>query len=242
MPRVRGSKQLEMRVVPHRPLFELAIRLGVACSLLVIAVGAFYLGFRRGVDINGDARQERASLFETVTNQQQEIDLLKEQLLFSQQSNIVDRQALQSVRSTLVSQQETIRQLEEDLLYYRSVMSPESDVQGVTVGKMELDEVTNGENLWRYTIELRQQGNNGDEQKGSARISVTGHSEGKEKVLTLSDLTSSKTSDEVTYAFRYFQNLEGEIELPGNFIPEKLHVSLIPENRKETGMEKSIDW
>src|SRR5690606_4771030 len=130
MASVKGSKQLQMRVVPHRPLVELGVRLAVVSALLVVGVGAYYLGFVRGVNINGDARLERSELLSVVTAQDEEIALLKEQLLFSQQANIVDRQSLQNVQNTLVGQQETIHQLEEDLLFYRSIMAPEDAERG----------------------------------------------------------------------------------------------------------------
>ncbi len=59
---VKGSKQIKMVVVPHRPLRSIMLVSGILFVVLVIGLGTFYFGYNEGMDENFNVRQERDQL------------------------------------------------------------------------------------------------------------------------------------------------------------------------------------
>ena len=46
----------------------------------------------------------------------------------------------------------------------------------------------------------------------------------------------------IPFKFRYFQNVDGEIVVPGGFVPEQIEVIAQSKGRKATRLEKRFDW
>ncbi len=158
MAAVKGSKQEKMIVVPYRPTRIYWARGVVVLVLLASGGGAYLYGFNAGVRENGEARIERDDLQEAVFRIEEENGALRQDLLNLEQANTVDKQALENVQQTIVGLRENISQLEEDVLFYKQIMSPENDESGLVIGTLDLV-ATDVPGTIRYKMELKQQGN-----------------------------------------------------------------------------------
>jgi hypothetical protein len=243
MPTVKGSKQHKMVVVPHRP--ALAWWVGAAC---VLALGvASGLGYFVGHAVSnsppvtpseavaaGDPEQANAVLREN--------EALKQQVVSLEQSSAVDKQALAAIQDSLVRQRETIAQLQEDVLFYKQIAEPESTQAelGLVIGQLDLTTTRDPKRL-RYKLEFRQQGGTG-RLSGHANVNVLGDQDGQRVSLPLSSLSKSEKNLDIPLGFRYFQNVEGELELPEGFTPERVEVLAATEGDKAKSVQKGFGW
>jgi hypothetical protein len=238
---VKGSKQEKMVVVPYRPLQLFWMRASIVLLLVAAGAGAYFYGFYAGIRENGDARVERDELQGSVLALQQETSALREQLLKNEQAGTVDQQALDSVQQTIVAQREKISQLEEDVLFYKQIMSPENDENGLVIGQLDLV-ATDVPGKIRYKMELKQQGNNETVINGHANVSILGMRNAQEIAIPLSDLSATELNEDIRLQFRYFQNIEGELVLPDNFEPTKVQIMAVSEGDGAKTVQKSFGW
>jgi len=66
------------------------------------------------------------------------LETLQQDFVNLQQASLVDRQAVIEVQDMLVGLREINAQLEEDVLFYRQIMSPENDESGLAIGQLDL--------------------------------------------------------------------------------------------------------
>lgn len=241
MPAVKGSKQEKLVVVPYRPLRTVLLRCAAILGLLLIGAGSYLYGFSTGASENGDARGERDELRGIVQAMQQENEMLHARLLSLEQAGSVDQQALDNVQQTIVSLREKISQLEEDVLFYKQIMSPENAETGLVIGQLDLI-ATNVPGTIRYKMELKQQGNNENLITGHANINVLGMRNYEEVSIPLNELSVSQPERDIRLQFRYFQNIEGELQLPGDFEPVKVQIIATAEGTNAKTVQKSFGW
>ena len=238
---VKGSKQEKMIVVPYRPLEFFWARAAVLLAVLVAGGGAYFYGFYSGIRENGDARIERDELQDSVLAMQEENGALREQLLKIEQAGTVDQQALDNVQQTIVAQREKISQLEEDVLFYKQIMSPENAENGLVIGQLDLV-ATDAPRTIRYRMELKQQGNNENVINGHASVNILGMRNYQEISIPLSELSATQLDEDIRLQFRYFQNIEGELMLPENFEPTKVQIMAVAEGDNAKTVQKSFGW
>jgi hypothetical protein len=238
---VKGSKLEKMIVVPYRPLQVFWSRAIVVLLVLVAGGGAYLYGFSAGVRESGDARIERDELKQAVLAMQEENAAQREQLLKIEQAGTVDQQALDSVQQTIVAQREKISQLEEDVLFYKQIMSPENDESGLVIGQVDLV-ATDAPRTVRYKMELKQQGNNEKVINGHANVNILGMRNYQEISIPLSELSATQLEEDFRLQFRYFQNIEGELTLPENFEPTKVQIMAVAEGDNAKTVQKSFGW
>jgi hypothetical protein len=92
---------------------------------------------------------------------------------------------------------------------------------------------------WRYTITLTQNINRGGTTTGQMRFVLEGVQNGKLQSLSWGQLLQNPQSAGQSFAFRYFQELEGNIMLPAGFSPQRVRVSVIGGFGKQ---EQMFDW
>ncbi len=120
-----------MVVVPYQPWRRALTGLGFLLVLMATGAGFYLYGYSEGVFVNGDARAERDRLILQVDDMEEQLEVLQQDLINSQQASTVDRQALEEVQGTIISLREKISQLQEDVLFYKQIMSPENTETGL---------------------------------------------------------------------------------------------------------------
>jgi hypothetical protein len=240
-PTVKGSKQLRMIVVPYQPWRTALVRLAIVLVIL-IAGGGFYLyGYNRGVFVNGDARDERDQLLDQVAVMGRQMEELNQELINREQAGLVDRQALDEVQGTIMNLRETISQLQEDVLFYKQIMSPENADTGMMIGGLDLVS-TDEPGRIRYRLELRQLGNNDNVISGYTNVNILGSRDKQEISMPLRSLATEEDQLDIKLQFRYFQNIEGELILPGDFEPVAVQILAVDEGKNGKTFQKSFAW
>jgi len=238
---VKGSKQIKMVVVPHRPWRNLLLTLaGLIVAVILTGAGVYY-GYSRGTSENIDVRIERDQLSASVNSLETELETLQQDFVNLQQASLVDRQAVIEVQDMLVGLREINAQLEEDVLFYRQIMSPENDESGLAIGQLDLS-ATEEENRIRYHIELKQLANNENVISGYANVNILGMQEGSEVSFPLRSIAVDENQLDIRLQFRYFQNIEGELIIPENFVPETVQILAVAQGENAKTVQKNFVW
>lgn len=241
MAKVKGSKLEQIIVVPYRPWRTFWVRAGMVLLLVLSAMTSFISGFDKGVQESGDASGERDQLRAEVATLQRSNGLLSESILSLEQASVVDEQALSSVQQTILALREQISQLEEDVLFYKQILSPENQEIGLVIGQLNLMQTENPAVI-RYKLEIKQQGSNEEQISGYANVNVLGMQDAHEVSIPLRSLSDDVDSLDIRVQFRYFQNIEGTMQLPDNFEPQKIQILVVAEGANAKTVQKSFGW
>jgi len=229
------------KILVYQPVY---VWLGVAVSMALLVTAAYVL-FERGKfhAVSGLEKlaRQRGELEQRV-NELQETNLrLREQTAVSQRSSEIDRRASLEVRREFASLQDELLELRKELDFYRGIVSPGDAKPGVRIQRVQLEPSTESGSVF-YRLTLTQVKQNERYVRGVIEMEVEGLEDGEPKVLLFKKLAKGN-SKALTYKFRYFQNVEGEIWIPPEFQPEKVRVLLKPQGKGQpSAIEELMDW
>ena len=229
-------------VKSHSPIRS---RLNWAIALLML-FGVIWLSFEYGrmqagffvleaVEMERDLREQIADL--TATS-----DSLRQQMAVLETSRQIDEEGYAQVKERLLELQQELAERQKDLNFYRGIMAPESQAEGLQIKEMNLLQLAEAK-YFRLHLVLMQAINHSRIVSGQVRISVDGVQDGKSVTLDLSQLSrSGKQIEPVVFSFRYFQEFERELVLPDGFVAERINVEPVPSRRPSRAVRQSFDW
>lgn len=238
---VKGSRQTRMVVVPYRPWLPAILIVGCVCAVLLAAVGGLYWGYYGASREHIEVGAENVLLSDALLQAQEQVAELRAQLAMSGQDTLLDQRAEAEVQSTINSLRGRIRQLEQDVSFYRQVMAPESSEPGLVIENLRLEpSATPGS--YRYRVLVRVAGAGNETVKGSFNFSVLGLQDGVPEDYALMELSSAADGKSDALEFRYFQALEGELDLPPGFIPEEVLIHAQSSQPGQYTTERRFNW
>jgi hypothetical protein len=238
---VKGSKQQTMMVVPYRPWYRTLMTLSIGLLLFIVALGGFFYGqFDAGRQyLVTSADNERLEI--ALRQAQDQVESLRTELAITGRSNLVDQRANEEVQNTISALRQRIMQLEQDVSFYRQVMSPESDELGLIIAEFDVTRLDES-GRYRYKAVFRQAGAGDRVLEGKVQIAIAGLSGEERQVLTLQSILAEGSQLSPALQFRYFQNLEGEFVLPPGFVPEQVEIKAESSKPTEIKVEKIFSW
>ncbi|MCO1333426.1 hypothetical protein MO867_03640 [Microbulbifer sp. OS29] len=239
--KVKNSKQYRMKVVPHRPFSGVIAVVGVAFLVLAASAGSYFAGqyqLRQNLD---KKTLEYTRVLDRLTGLESENESLRVRVATAEQSLTIGEQASESVRAELVQKESQIAELKQEISFYRGVMAPADDGEGVSIGRFILSQTADPRN-YQYKLQVQQSAARRNVVKGSATFTVVGREGGEPKSYPLRDLSEQVDSESILLRFKYFQNIEGELRLPEGFVPEGVELSLKSSERKGFNIEQRYGW
>ena len=234
---VRGSKQYQMVVVPHRPFYK-----GVVFTVFIAAVAAFSwltyrYGFDEGIATRQDVVQEREQLRQQLQSSADLVREMRQEVASLKLGGEIDNQATEEVRQTVETLQNRIAELKEEVRFYKGVMIPNAGDKGLRIERLDL--TRQGVDV-NYRLLLTQVVEKHDYIQGSVSIELLGRQGENETKYRFQDIAAGE-SNSMRFRFRYFQNIEGMITVPGDFEPQRVTVTA---QLSATGgvLEKQFDW
>ncbi|MCG9745526.1 DUF6776 family protein [Shewanella sp. Isolate8] len=143
----------------------------------------------------------------------------------------LEREANSNMQKMFLEQHQKQKSLDRELAFYRSIMAPEHQADGVAIHGLEM---TPGPlaNQFQVKLVLTQLQKRKQALKGQAKLAFVGVQQGKMVNLPLSALTDAKFA----FSFRYFQTLEAQITLPTGFELSRVETEVIvPASRWSKG-------
>jgi hypothetical protein len=193
--------------------------------------------------------------------QAENITRLESQFVSAQRSEKIQQVANESLRQQLGAAETALAESRERLLLYEEVLSPQSLEQGLRVLHLGIRQLLideSGKKLphdryYQYHLILTniRGGNDDSLVEGTFNLRLSGTTRGeqnKQVTLTLRDVmvkTDQEKTDQAVdkFSLKYYQGLEGNIELPEDFVPEKITVELTPAAGKSgKKVTRQYDW
>jgi len=166
-------------------------------------------------------------------------ELLRQQVIL-ETSREIDRETYAAVEADLAELQQKIQAQEEELVFYRGIVSPGDGVAGLRVQNVEIVPADSGQHLLRLL--LVQAIVHNDRVTGTVRVHLRGSLDHAAAEYDLADLTADGGSAGIPYGFRYFQRIEQELVLPAGFEPSQVDIEIWPREPRGETMTQSFAW
>jgi hypothetical protein len=235
MTRAPGMMDTQRLVVQrHRPLQIWLLR-GVA---LIGVVGCLWAAFEAGrlrAGYSIAAAEEEHRLRVELAGRLSETEA---RLAALEMAKRIDVEAYKEVEKSLADLQARLGEQTQELAFYRGIVNPNEAVAGMRVQRLQVLAGV-GPHRFRLRIVLVQTARQDQLATGTADLAVQGLRGGHEVSLPLAKIgTASRT---LAFSFRYFQQVEAEIELPADFAPRKVQIEVQPA-KAATAIKQSYPW
>lgn len=201
------------------------IKIVVAGIVALLAVGSVAFVYNYGLSMAGFERASAVRMQQSLQTEKQRLQTenqeLREGLARAQRSLQMNETAYQELDRALKASAQEIVKLREELNFYRNIISPTDKKAGLRIQSLYIEPAGNA-NQYRYKLVLIQALQHERSIHGSANIEVSGMQAGEETVVRF----PRPNEKVITVNFKYFQDIEGRFELPGNFKPRQVKVSV----------------
>lgn len=238
---VKGSKQPRLVVVPHRPWRRLLLNLLLAGMALSVALLSFYWGYHQGASLQANAVAERDSLRTEMAELNLEAEALRQQVANLQLGAQVDHKANEEVRTQVIALQEQITDLEEDISFYRGLMSPSASSRGLTIGALNVIN-TGVPRQYEYKLVMQQLATDHQLLSGHLNFNILGRRGDEEVAIPLYQVSEQVDEANIPLRFKYFQNIEGRLTLPDGFEPQRIELEARTTGNNRETVEKKFGW
>jgi hypothetical protein len=210
------------------------------CAGVAIVWLAFEFGQLRAGHNSRQALATRGEIEDEIKAIRSENTRLRETIALLETDKKIDSEAYGQIESQLTSLQAEILRQQEDLAFYRGIVSDQDT--GLRIQDLELFD---GVDNLSFSIHLvLAQAMRADRRvKGFVEVNVEGTQDGELLILGLGDLAGKGNgSARLDFSFRYFQNLRANLVLPEGFAPTRVMVKLTPSGKSAKPVEKSFVW
>jgi len=208
-------------------------------------LGSVYLSFELGRYEAGfsqlDQRRERAALLQRLDEERIANDEVQRQLAIAKTAGEIDHETYSQVESNLSELQAKIQAQEEELVFYRGIVSPQDGVAGLRIQSLE---VLPGDRESRYLLRLLlvQAIVHSRRLSGTVKLQLEGLQDGQMVSFDVAQLVVADEDYDMAYQFRYFQGLEAEIALPVGFEPQQVNVEILPGEARAERLSQTFEW
>jgi Family of unknown function (DUF6776) len=211
----------------------------------IVLGGALYLAFELGRFQSGysllDERHERIQAAAALAEREATIEDLRRQLAVFETSREIDRETYDQVEANLSDLQAKIQAQEEELAFYRGIVSPQDGLSGLRIQNVEVVP-TASEQRYLVRLVLVQAIIHNQRVTGIVKLRVAGEQDGAAVTLDLADLAADGDGDDIAYQFRYFEGFERELNLPVGFEPSSIEVEIWPHEPRGETVKQSFPW
>jgi hypothetical protein len=212
---------------------------------VVVAGGCLYLAFELGRYQSGydalDRRRERGALAAQLAEERAASDELRRQLAIAETAGDIDRATYSQVESSLGELQAQIQAQEEELVFYRGIVSPQDRVAGLRIQSLEVLP-SDGEGRYVVRLLLVQAIVHSRSVAGAVKLQLEGVQNGQIASFDAAELVAPGEPYDMAYEFRYFQGLETELALPVGFEPQRVAVEIWPSEARAERINQTFEW
>jgi hypothetical protein len=215
----------------------------LALVLFSVVVGAagFYLGQRSALSVMSIDPEVYHSMQLELPAARQELRGLRGDLQVQRTRHEVNRGALDMLRQDMAAHKVRTADLEEELLFYKSLIAPTDVASGLSVREPEL--VAHAQaGKFSYRIVVQQEARKHELLKGKLEVEVFGVLGEEQVSYPLAQLSDDLDDAAMLLKFRYFQSLEGALSLPDGFQPEGLSVVASVSKPRKTEVREQFPW
>lgn len=223
-------------VTEHRPL-----RRGLLVAVLAlwaVSIGAaFWFGGRLAAPESGELRERLAGIEAEYAKTTQRAERLRQKVATLERSEQVGRDATRALQATLAERDAELATLRNDVAFFERLAGGGVQRQPLAVHSLTFEPV--GDGGWRYLLTLTQNLKKAAVSKGEFTLRVEGTQGGKLRTLDWAELVQTPDAKAQPFSFKYFQQIEGSVALPADFVPHRVRVNI----RSDQGQtEQVVPW
>ncbi|MFT7222962.1 MAG: hypothetical protein ACI82Z_000494 [Cellvibrionaceae bacterium] len=239
---VTPSRQYEVKVVvPHRPWRRPLLATFILFMMIALTYGSFLYGRYLAVADVGKLQTIRDDLYRRYEEAAEEADQLQQQVANLSLAIEVDRRANEGVRSEVVELESYIAKLEQENIFYRSVMDPYSNNEGLVIDPPTIT-LRDSLSPYQYNFAIKQVVARHRLVSGYLQVQLLGKQDENIRRIPLKEISESIDKERINLKFKYFQRIKGEMLLPAGFTPEYIELKLVAKSPKKLSIEKKFDW
>lgn len=237
----RYTSSGSFRVRPHRPMRSAVLMLALLVGLGVGAWQLYELGMRHGGFHANRARATEAHLRIEVDELRDRITKMANRNTLLERAERIERQSREDLRGVIEQREAHLAQLEEELSFYRNLVSPSDMQPGLHVRRFSVAAVAGEARDYRYELVLTQL--HGNDTYASGRVDLALHGRrGRQEVRLAADELLADEGARTEFRFKYLQTLTGRIRVPAGFVPGRIELRLVPEGERLDTLEESYSW
>lgn len=223
-------------VVEYNPRQELQRKLIILAGLLVALSIGVLLGYRLAPSSTSvDVVEEAQGVHEMGGIS------LDQRLINAQTASEIDRKALETLRVEMAQRHGEMAELEQAVGFYRNLMAPDDVNKAVSIGAVEFTQgVLPGRFIFRIVVQ--QTAEKHSELRGTLTIHFDGLHAEEPVTLGLSDLQAGAVGNDIPLQFKYFQSIEGEIEVPAGLVITGVNLSVAIKKPKQLTLKHQVPW
>lgn len=212
-------------VVERRPWLVPVVVATWLISVVIVALLSSYLAGKQAREVSAELAVENNRLVQATELADANAEQHLQDVARLTASAEIDQAAAEQSRLTIVALQSQVQQLQAEISFYRGLMDSNVKRKDVSVGKITLTPGSQPERV-RYSVVVQQVAANHKVVTGSLVITLIGRDDSGVKELALNSVSEQVSEDRIKLKFKYFQNIEGELELPEGFQPDRLEWQL----------------
>ena len=223
----------------HRPLRRVFLVL-----LIVLVAGAgwaliFYYGSWRYLLASVAADKDKRELLQEVRTLRQQNDELKDRVDVLERTAQIDKQASRLAHVEQIDLRSNVAELRQELDFYRGIVAEAGGAQGTQVQALRFRPFdTRGS--YGYLLVLTHVGKEDKTAEGRVVVTVAGQQEGADRSYDLNQLAGGDESG-LAFKFKHFRRLEGIVQFPEAFTPERVYVT-VQDKRRRGSFERTYRW
>ncbi len=185
----------------------------------------------------GQQRREQEVAIERLEKANAE---LRGKLAELETGRISQQQEREELSRTVTELQTQVARQTQDLQFYRGIVSATVGAPNVKVQRFQ---IANGTAPRRYKLRvvLVQAARPENIVNGTVALAVEGSERGRTVTYNLARLAPDGRA-QVPFSFRYFQDLDQEIQLPEGFAPARVNVEVRASGRASSPATQTFDW
>ncbi len=230
-----------MVVVPRKPGGQWAFYLAAVFSVLVILAIGFGVGMVFGEKFALLQWKELRESREAVVNYEARVSEQDAELARLRVGAEIDRQSSEELRLSVVAKEHELADLSEEIGFYHELMASSPSERGLSLHHLVLT-ATDKPNVYKYKLVLKQLASRHNLLTVAVKMSLNGSINNVATSLDFSEISPIFESSEHVVRFRYFINVEGELELPQGFQPSVVVFSARTVGGKSQNIASEIEW
>lgn len=231
---------MNLVVKAHRPWKVRIYWLLSVLALLAALWAAFDYGRFVAKFDSAEARHREEELILGTRELVAQIEELREEKAVLERAQQIERKAYNELDTTLKTLQTEILDLKEELAFYIGIVSPRDASRGLRLESVNIDRLGSG-GRYRYKVVLTQVLKNDRLARGKIELAFEGLKNDQPITLKLKDIDVQRKG-ELNYKFKYYQNINGEVIIPPEFIPKRVIAKIYPRGRNADVIEKTFAW
>ncbi len=223
-------------VTEYRPGRVRTIALWACLTLIVVFVGGYLSGSRYYSKAMHESRVNAGALEKS----NREVAGLQQNLTNLRVALQVDMATLEQVRREMTQLQARLVEQENELSRYRTLLR-DSGVKGLHIDSFTV-RATQAPGRFNYSLVIRQKEALIKALDVAIEVVIEGRLSGAHAAFPLEKLDPKLDAGPIQTRFKYFKVLEGSMNLPVGFEPDRVLVTVAPEDKERQPVEATFEW